>query len=317
MRFLRIALLTILCEPFAKADENKTGCSAWNADNELCHCATHPTGSEHVFLVSCEGLTGNNVVMTNGLRGDGLRVVQFIIANSNLATIKGDSFRGMSIDELRFRNVTLLESDIVSVLLSKITNLKTLYLESTSITSVPGLLAELKSLKRLEIQKHSITKIKSTDFKGMTGLLTLTMKKGELAIIMDGAFDDLTSLRQLLMSSNKLASLPSMLLRKLVQLKKIDFSDNLISEIPASFFDKEVGHETNINFKKNKLVTIAENVFKNVIAHNATINLRENPIKCNKNLCWLQKLIKETEDRRVINGKCETGISVTEASLEC
>lgn len=108
--------------------------------------------------------------------------------------------------------------------------------------------------------RTNIKRIQSQGFANVTGLQTVTIVNGNLAMIGSNAFLGSPTITQLNLQNNHLEDLPNDLLSPLSQLVQIDLSNNFITNIQQNFFSGQVAI---INLNNNRITRLSGIIFGN------------------------------------------------------
>ena len=98
--------------------------------------------------------------------------------------------------------------------------------------------AHLTAITGLNLQRKSITSLKSGDFDGLTSLWYLDLVANQITTLPDGIFDGLPALTYLGLSVNRLTTLSTGFFDGLTTLTNLSLADNSLSSLPTGIFDK-------------------------------------------------------------------------------
>ncbi len=98
-------------------------------------------------------------------------------------------------------------------------------------------LAELQSVRNLNLFRGNIAALESGDFAGLTALQSLSLSDNPLETLPATIFAGLTALQSLNLSDNPLEELPATIFDGLSALQRLSLRDNNLAALPATIFD--------------------------------------------------------------------------------
>ena len=159
---------------------------------------------------------------------------QFIIAGcSTYKDLEKALVNPEKVTALKIRNSKIQE---LPPEISKLKNLKTLYLFRNQLTSIPKEIGELENLETLIISSNRLTSLPPEIVK-LKKLKKLSLKHNDLKYL-PKKFGNLTSLQYLDLQYNDLDSLP-LSIGKLTNLKFLYLNNNRLTSIPYTIGDLE------------------------------------------------------------------------------
>jgi len=177
---------------------------------------------------------------------------------------KSDASQGANnrIEEARRSDATSLDlSDLaltaVPDSLSRLANLRELYLNSNQITAVPDSLSRLANLRELYLNSNQITAIPDS-LSQLANLGKLDLSDNQITAIPD-SLSRLANLSALFLSNNQIAAIPDSL-SQLANLKNLNLSSNQITAIPDSL--SQLFHLVILDIDDNRTTAIPNSLTK-------------------------------------------------------
>ncbi len=121
----------------------------------------------------------------------------------------------------------------------------------------PENIANLKVMRR--VRQPALTSLKSGDFAGMTGLMTLDIQNNEISELPADIFDGLDAVTDLRFGGNNIEDLPSGVFSGLPALRILVGNDNRLTHFKAGWFDGFQGFTSGtarLEFAGNQISTI-------------------------------------------------------------
>ncbi len=121
--------------------------------------------------------------------------------------------------------------------------------------------AHLAGVRGLTFSSFSgITEFQSDDFRGLSGLIELSLQEIPLTSLPVGIFDELISLKKLNLFRNSLTSLPEGIFDSLVSLEYLDLAGNSLTGLPEGVFDR-LGRVKELKLNGNPLTSLPVRIF--------------------------------------------------------
>ncbi len=120
--------------------------------------------------------------------------------------------------------------------------------------------AHLAAITSLDLQRKSISLLKTGDFAGLTSLRSLDLVSNQLTTLPDGIFSELAALTYLGLSVNRMTTLPAGLFDELTTLTKLSLADNNLTSLPTGVFDK-ITALTDLRLQGNGLASLPAGIF--------------------------------------------------------
>ena len=120
--------------------------------------------------------------------------------------------------------------------------------------------AHLTAITSLNLQRKSITSLKSGDFDGLTSLWYLDLVANQIPTLPDGIFDGLPALTYLGLSVNRLTTLSTGFFDGLTTLTSLSLADNSLSSLPTGIFDKLTAL-TDLRLQGNDFTSLPDGIF--------------------------------------------------------
>ena len=135
----------------------------------------------------------------------------------------------------------------------------------------------LSGLVVLDLRRNHLVTLPEGVFDNLTSLQALNLTANRLTSLLDGVFDDLTSLRWLYLGSNQLTSLPDGVFDDLGTLTGLSLQSNWIAEIPDGAFDS-LGELQWLHLFQNEIEALPDGVFDS-LANLEALHLFQNEIE--------------------------------------
>ena len=177
-------------------------------------------------------------IATVGVANDSEVTVTPVAAGTTTITVTATDIAGQTAEQTFMVSVIPAETDICS---------RTAVVKNLIISKVSGktncadiTTAELAGVTEISFVGSNFlvgSNLKSGDFAGLTGLITLNLHSNELTTLPADIFSGLSALETLRLDNNQLSSLPSGIFAGLTSLATLDLSENpLPVSLPASLF---------------------------------------------------------------------------------
>ncbi|CAK1555176.1 unnamed protein product [Leptosia nina] len=150
------------------------------------------------------------------------------------------------IDENAFDNMTTIED---------------LGLNDNMLSSIPGSIRKLRSLRSLDIGNNNITHLNRENFHGLTELFGLRLVDNKVTSLNENTFEHLPQLQVLNLASNKIKYVAQGCFRNNVNLKLLRMDGNDISEIDGIF--NTLNNLVWLNISANKISSFDFSSFPN------------------------------------------------------
>ena len=140
--------------------------------------------------------------------------------------------------------------------------------------------ADLEGITELDLSDDTaentddIATLQSSDFAGLTGLMTLDLKENLLTGLPSGVFAELTALTSLDLSQNSLAMLDATIFNSLTMLETLDLSANEITMLDGNIFSN-LENLQELSLNNNALTELAGNIFEE-LGNLRTLRLNSN-----------------------------------------
>ncbi|PAV62744.1 hypothetical protein WR25_22970 [Diploscapter pachys] len=160
-------------------------------------------------------------------------------------------------------------------------NLKVLSMgNNKDITSISSnAFQHVPQLVRVELSDCSIAHIESSAFRKITKVQVLSLARNQLTGIRHDTFSNLPELVQIDLSGNAITHIDDFAFSQLPQLALLDLSSNRLESLP-------------VNALYDSLLPKSNGMFRSLLLHN-------NPWRCDKDLMWLRKWLRENGDVRI------------------
>ena len=123
----------------------------------------------------------------------------------------------------------------------------------------------LKQIRVLDMDRSSITSLKSGDFDGLSSMESLKLIANDLSSLPDGIFDELTALTELNLIANDLSSLPDGIFDENTALTTLKLNANDLSSLPDGIFDENTALTT-LELIANDLSSLPDSIFDELTA---------------------------------------------------
>ena len=161
------------------------------------------------------------------------------------------------------------------------TGIITLDLTKQGIIEIKSSFLNLKSLKRLILDKNKLTTLNPNLFNGLKWLRELSIQKNELKDLQRRIFSDLVDLNELDLARNNLDNLDKTVFTNLRNLTKLYLNINHLTILPTELFRGMINLEY-LNLRGNRLVLLQDNAFREniklanlILQNNALLSLPE------------------------------------------
>ncbi|CAJ0955256.1 unnamed protein product, partial [Mesorhabditis belari] len=159
----------------------------------------------------------------------------------------------------------------------------------------------LKQLKMLSLSHNKdLTEIKVDSFQFLPLLIRLEMSDCSLITISPQAFHKMPKIQVLTLNRNQLINIPAATFSAFTELVSIDLSSNAINYVEDFAFSQlpTLGH---LDLSGNRLETLPPHILYDSLhlgyaAKKRTLYLHNNPWRCDDNLQWLRKWLRENGD---------------------
>ncbi|CAD6187477.1 unnamed protein product [Caenorhabditis auriculariae] len=177
-----------------------------------------------------------------------------------------------------------------------------LYLGNNLLTSIdPSIFYHTNNLKVLSMGNNKdITTIQSNSFQFVPNLIRLELSDCSLTTIETGALRKANNLQVVILSRNQITHISHDTFSNLPQAAYIDLSNNAITRI-EDFAFSQLPMLTTLDLGSNRLETLPENmIYDSLLPKPPSVTrkllLQNNPWRCDKDLMWLRKWLRDNGD---------------------
>ena len=184
-----------------------------------------------------------------------IRVISIDGFAGNVTYIPSKTFANGSVQELKISNSDLQGLDDKSFD-GPTSQLSTLAIIKSKLTTVPLTVSQLSVLRRLDLRSNVIREIKAYTFFGRSKLSSLNLMDNELVKMAENSFLGLEdNLRELNLEANNLTTFPVSAVKILKKLQTLNLAQNQIFNITADSFTR---------LESIKYLDISHNVFNGI-----------------------------------------------------
>ncbi|XP_057661129.1 protein artichoke-like [Diorhabda carinulata] len=245
-------------------------------------------------------------------------IKKLIIKNSNITTLKTDSFRGLfGLSELYFNNSSIFSVETGA--LNDLINL--IHLDAHNLFKNikfidKNILNDLKSLTKLNLSNTNLDYLHSYCFQGLNKLELLNLSRNRISVLKSDTFFGLIALRHLDLTKNQLSTLVSGVFNSLINLKKLYMENNNLKLLETNIFTSLRDLEI-LDVSKNKLKILQNGCFQGLdrlselnLANN---NIEHVDISLFKPLKYL-KILNMNNNNLGLNGSSHNSLAINTLS---
>lgn len=120
--------------------------------------------------------------------------------------------------------------------------------------------SSLRAVEILHLHRSSLRRLRSDDFRGLSGLTGLYLDKNDLSTLPQDVFSGLANLQALSLSENRLVSLPPGLFRGLTSLVVLRLESNALTSLPPGLF-LGLSRLRDLHLNDNNLTALSPGLF--------------------------------------------------------